>query len=183
MNEEFLIPLNGLSAGKLGFQWHVGKEFFVGFGDSDIVDADISVGVSVEKSGNYIGVDCSLDGTLTVPCDRCLEDLDIPVSEMVRLSVKFGDEPSDPSVASTVEDEREVVYLSAEEASMDMAQIIYDYSMLAIPLQRVHPEGECNPAALRYLITGTDLEESREAAPQDLGNNPFAALKGLFDNN
>lgn len=182
MNEEFLIPLNGLSAGKQCFQWHVGKEFFVGFGDSDIIDADVSVEVSVEKSGNYIGVDCSLDGVLTVPCDRCLEDLGIPVSEMVRLSVKFGDEPSDPSVAMMAEDEREVVYLPADEASMDMAQIIYDYSMLAIPLQRVHPEGGCNPAALKYLVADADAEDGRETVRADSENNPFAALKGLFSN-
>ena len=182
MNEDFFVPLNGLSARKLGFQWHVGKEFFASFGDSDIVDADLSVDVTVEKSGNYIGVDCSLDGKLTVPCDRCLEDLDIPVSELVRLSVKFGDEPSDPSVAGMQEDEREVVYLPADEASMDMAQIIYDYSMLAIPLQRVHPEGECNPDAIRYLITGSDFEDRGDAEEQNPGNNPFAALKGLFDN-
>ena len=182
MNEDFLIPLNGLSAGKLSFQWHVGKEFFEGFGDSDILDADISADVTVEKSGNYIGVDCILDGVMTVPCDRCLEDLDIPVSETVRLSVKFGSEPSDPAVANMTEDEREVVYLPVEEASMDMAQIIYDYSMLAIPLQRVHPEGGCNPVALKYLVSELNVEEDRQAAPQNSENNPFAALKGLFDN-
>lgn len=182
MNEDFLIPLNGLSARKLNFQWHVGKEFFVGFGDSDIVDAQIVADVSVEKSGNYIGVDCALDGTITVPCDRCLEDLEIPVSEMVRLSVKFGSEPSDPSVASMTEDEREVVYLSAEEASMDMAQIIYDYSMLAIPLQRVHPDGGCNPDAIKYLKSEADIEEVEQAPSQNSENNPFAALKGLFNN-
>lgn len=182
MNEDFLIPLNGLSAGKLSFQWHVGKEFFVSFGDSDIIDAQIVANVSVEKSGNYIGVNCALDGKLVVPCDRCLEDLDIPVSEMVRLSVKFGSEPSDPSVASMTEDEREVVYLSAEEASMDMAQIIYDYSMLAIPLQRVHEDGECNPEAIKYLASDADLEKVFETSTQNSENNPFAALKGLFDN-
>lgn len=182
MNEEFLIPLNGLSAGKLNFQWHVGKEFFVGFGDSDIIDADISAAVTVEKSGNYIGVDCHLNGVLTVPCDRCLEDLDIPVSETVRLSVKFGNEPSDPAVADMTEDEREVVYLPVDEASMDMAQVIFDYSMLAIPLQRVHPDGECNPEAIKYLASERDFEEDRETAPQNSENNPFAALKGLFDN-
>ncbi len=182
MNEDFLIPLNGLSAGKLSFQWHVGKEFFVSFGDSDIIDAQIVANVSVEKSRNYIGVDCALDGKLVVPCDRCLEDLDIPVSEMVRLSVKFGNEPSDPSVASMTEDEREVVYLSADEASMDMAQIIYDYSVLAIPLQRVHPEGGCNPEAMKYLKSDSDIVEVEQTEAQNSANNPFAALKGLFDN-
>lgn len=182
MNEEYLIPLNGLSAGKTPFKWHVGKEFLESFGNSEVVDAEILADVKVEKSGNYIGVDCSLDGSLVVPCDRCLEDLEIPVSEMIRLSIKFGSEPSDPALSNVTEDEREVVYLPADEASMDMAQIIYDYIMLALPLQRVHPDGECNPVVMKYLITDAEMPQDRVSEAGETQDNPFAALKGLFGN-
>ncbi len=181
MNEDFLIPLNGLSAGKRSFDWHIGKEFFVGFDNADILDADISAALTVEKSGSYIGIDCSLEGSLTVPCDRCLEKLDVPVSETVRLSVKFGNEPSGPSAPDVTEDGRELVYLSADEASMDMAQTIYDYSMLALPIQRVHPDGGCNPEVLKYLLSESGNGTLREESRKDAENNPFAALKGLFD--
>ena len=42
-------------------------------------------------------------------------------------------------------------------------------------LQRVHPEGGCNPAAARYL-SREDIEDRKE-----LTDSPFSALKGLFD--
>ena len=180
MNDEFLIPLNGLSAGKKRFDWHLGKEFFAGFDSTDIVDADLSVVATIEKSGSYIGVDCNIEGSLTVPCDRCLEDLEIPVDETALLSVKFGSEPVDQSAAMS-DGEREIVYLPEEEASMDLAQIIYDYSMLAIPLQHVHPEGGCNPEAMKYLLSEEGAAEVHETEVNS-ENNPFAALKGLFDN-
>ena len=70
MMEEYIIPLNGLPVGKKSFSWHAGQEFFGRFDNADILDADLSVEVMVEKSGTFIGVDCSLEGTLTVPCDR-----------------------------------------------------------------------------------------------------------------
>ena len=79
MIEELKIPLNGLNAGKKQYSWHVGKEFFAEFGDTGVLDADVRADVTIEKSGSYTGLDCQLEGTLTVPCDRCLEDLVLPV--------------------------------------------------------------------------------------------------------
>ena len=120
MTEEFIIPLNGLKPGKK-------TDLFRDFGNTDILDADLTAEVSVEKSGSYIGIDCDMEGTLTVPCDRCLEDLTLPVSSEIRLSVKFGPEPvSDDEVVVT--DEREVIYLPEDSAELDMSQVIYDYA-------------------------------------------------------
>lgn len=180
MNAECLIPVNGLSAGKHGFSWRIGKEFFVGFDNSDVLDADVSIEVMVEKSGTYVGIDCQLDGYVTVLCDRCLEDLRLPIVKTVRLSVKFGAEPADSAAQDLTDDGREIVYLSDEESSMDMSQTIYDYCMLSLPLKRVHPEGQCNPDAVRFLCSELKSSEPEETTQGD-DDNPFAALKGLFE--
>ncbi|MCR5243497.1 MAG: DUF177 domain-containing protein, partial [Bacteroidales bacterium] len=87
MDEKMIIPLNGLPAGKTRFSWQTGKEFFASFDNSDILDADLSVEAIVEKSGTYLGVDLRLGGSVTVQCDRCLEDLEIEVDELVPLTV------------------------------------------------------------------------------------------------
>ena len=170
-----IIPLNGLPAGKSSFSWHAGKEFFEAFDNSEILNADLNVCADVEKSGSYLGVDLHIVGTLTVACDRCLEDLGMPVDETVLLSIKFGSEPAEGE-ADASEGERETVYLPADGSDIDLSQTVYDYACLALPLQRVHPEGECNPAAARYL-SREDIEDRKE-----LTDSPFSALKGLFDN-
>ena len=171
MSEKFIIPLNGLAAGENSFSWHAGKEFFEAFENAEILDADIDVSVKVEKSGRYVGVDCEIDGCVIVACDRCLEDLEMPVGADIMLSVKFGDEESSEEHQ---EGEREIVFIPEGDAEMDLSQIIYDYVCLALPMQRHHDEGECNPDALRYLA-GVEID----AADKEL-NNPFAALKELI---
>ena len=54
MNGRFIIPLNGLTAGKNAFSWQAGKEFFDDFENTAILDAHLDADVKVEKSGRYI---------------------------------------------------------------------------------------------------------------------------------
>ncbi len=178
MTDEFIIPLNGLKPGKTCFSWRVGVEFFRKFENADIVDADLNVEVEVEKSGAYIGIDCDIDGTLTVPCDRCMDDVVMPVSTVAKLSVKFGPEPVETDEVA-VSDEREIVYLSEDEADMDLSQTIYDFSYLALPMQRIHKDGECNPEAMRYLNGEASEDLDADNSSDKDTYNPFAVLKGL----
>ena len=172
MNGEFIIPLNGLTTGKREFDWRVGKEFFEAFENSEMLDAELVASVMVEKSGRYLGVDCDVTGDVTVSCDRCLDDLILPVDVEIRLSVKYGDEESSEEHQ---EGEREIVFVPEGDAEFDISQIVYDYVCLSLPMQRHHDEGDCNEEALRHL-SGNKIEET----PETEENNPFAALKGMF---
>ena len=127
---------------------------------------------NVEKSGRYIGVDCYVSGKVVVECDRCLENLEMPVDLDILLSVKFGDAESSDE---TQEGEREVIFLPVDNAELDMKQVVYDYVCLSLPLQRIHEDGECNPDAIKYL----EAQEVKEVS-EETDKNPFAALKGLF---
>ena len=117
----------GLATGKTEFSWAAGTEFFESFGNQDIVAADVRVKAEVFNHGATVDVKCSLEGVLTVPCDRCLDELEIPVST--------GFEES---------------YVPEGE-DLDLSQDVYDYACLALPLQRVHEDGQCNPEAMKYL--------------------------------
>ena len=173
MNDNFIIPLNGLTAGENAFFWHAGKEFFDSFENSEILDAQLDIAVRAEKSGRYIGVDCNVSGGVVVECDRCLEELEIPVDLEVLLSVKFGESES---LDETQDGDREVIFLPVDNTELDMKQIVYDYVCISLPMQRVHEEGECNPEALKYL----EQQGLSETVETEDANNPFAALKGLF---
>lgn len=184
MNDSFRIALNGLRAGKQPFSWHAGKEFFANFGNSEVLDADLSVDGTVEKSGDFTGVDLVIAGTVTVPCDRCLEPVTLAVGKTVSLSVKWGDEPSEDAFGEMDEGGREVVYLPLDEAELDMAQVVYDYSLLSLPLLKVHPDGECNPEALKYIAgQAEDLEDvlPGESPVGSKGSNPFEVLKDMLE--
>ena len=173
MNDRFIIPLNGLTAGENKFFWQAGKEFFDSFENSEILDAQLDIEVVVEKSGRYIGVDCGVSGKVVVECDRCLEELEMPVDLEVLLSVKFGESESSDE---NQDGEREVIFLPVDNTELDIKQVVYDYVCLSLPLQRVHEDGGCNQEALKYLDRPEIMEVSEEA-----DKSPFAALKGLFD--
>ena len=171
-NNVFLVPLNGLTAGKTEFRWTAGKEFFESFGNSDILDASVSVLAEVEKSGQYIGIDCQIDGYMTVECDRCLSGLKLPVEVAARLSVKFGEEAGETFEG---DDDREIICVPSADSDLDLGQIVYDYSCLSLPMQKVHPDGECDPDVVSRL--GVMSEEKGEQE-----GSPFSALKDMFRN-
>ena len=172
MNDKFIIPLNGLTAGENHFFWQAGKEFFDSFENSEILDAHLDTDVRVEKSGRYIGVDCDVRGEIKVECDRCLDELELPVDVEIMLSVKYGDEESSDEPQ---EGEREVLFVPEDSAELDMKQIIYDYVCLSLPMQRMHDEGDCNPEVMKRYGAPEETEVSQEE-----GVSPFSALKGMF---
>ena len=143
MKDDFIVPLNGLAQGKTEFFRSVGKEFFERFGNSEILAAGLDVRVVIEKSSRFIGVDCEIQGDVTVTCDRCLGDLRLPVSTGFALSVKFGD----PDMAGE-----------------------------ALPVQRVHEDGGCDPETVRFLSS----EDDEDLLVKD-SSSPFAGLKDLLD--
>ena len=173
MNERFIIPLNGLTAGENMFSWQAGKEFFESFENTEILDAHLDADVRVEKSGRYIGVDCDVRGEVTVECDRCLDELDMPIDVEIKLSVKYGsEEPSEESQTG----EREVIFVPDTDAELDMSQIIYDYVCLSLPMQRTHAPGGCNPLAMKYY----SAPEGHDVFNEEGEMNPFSALKDMF---
>ena len=170
---EYVIPLNGWAAGEREYRWQAGIKFFQKFDNAEILDADVAIVAKAVKSGHYIGVDLDVQGSVTVPCDRCLEDLTLPVEAHPSFSVKFGVEAG--SEEEMREGSREILLMDASDTDLDLSQAIYDYVCLSLPMQRVHAEGECNPDTVRFLGQEPENEEAGET------NSPFAALKGLFD--
>ncbi|MBO6095781.1 MAG: DUF177 domain-containing protein [Bacteroidales bacterium] len=150
-----VIPLNGWAAGERKFHSHADLEFFQTFDNTEILDADVDVEIRVVKKERKVEAELHLSGTVTVPCDRCLEPLAVPVE-------------ANPS---------EVLKPESLAEDWDLSQAVYDYICLSLPLQRVHPEGECNPDTVRFLGQEERTDEEAEAE----ANSPFAALKGLFD--
>ena len=172
MKDDFIVPLNGLAQGRTELRRSVGKEFFESFENSDILDAGLDVDVVIEKSGRFIGVDCQIDGSVTVTCDRCLADLRLPVSTGFALSVKFGD----PDSSVEDEGEREIVFLPVTDTDLDLSQTVYDYICLSLPVQRVHEDGECDPETVRFLSSEDEQEQTQKDS-----SSPFAGLRDLLD--
>jgi uncharacterized metal-binding protein YceD (DUF177 family) len=167
-----IIPIDDWAAGERTFRFLADSEFFQTFGNTEILDAAVGVEVRAVKQGSRrVEADLHLTGTVTVACDRCLEPLALPVDEAQSFSFR-ADVPEGTDLS---EEGTEVLPLTSAPGGLDLSQVVYDYVCLALPLQRVHSNGECNPDTVRFLSHSGHGNE--EAAP----SSPFAALKGLFE--
>ena len=125
--QPFVIELRNLPSGTTRFEWEAGREFFEAFGNPDILDAEVRVTALVSNHGLTLDVKAAIAGSVTVPCDRCLEDLQLPVEE------SFEDR------------------YTPGGTELDLSQDVYDYVVTSLPMQRVHPEGGCNSETTKYL--------------------------------
>lgn len=162
-NKEYQIPYLGLKLGKHQFQFTLTEKFFEKFELSEIHQADIEVVVELEKQSTMLILDIELSGVVQSICDRCGDDLEIPIEIDEQLIVKFGQ-----TTGSTEDD---ILIHGPSEHSIELSQYLYEYAHLALPHRHVHEsEEDCNPETLK------ELEKYRT---DTTANTQWAALKNL----
>ena len=118
-------------------------EYFGSLEDATIRKGDVCVEVTVSKvASSEYNLAMKLAGTVVVPCDLCLDDMDQAVRIECSYVVKLGAEPS--------EDE-EVIVVDENEGVLSIAWLIYETIVLAIPIKHVHAPGKCNAAMTQKL--------------------------------
>ena len=82
-------------------------------------------------------------GMVWVPCDRCLDDMELPISSSDKLMVKFGHEYA--------EEGENLIVIPEEEGEINVAWFMYEFIALSIPMKHVHAPGKCNKAMTSKL--------------------------------
>ncbi len=146
--EEYKIPLSGLKEGKHVFEFKVKDKFFEGFEQSEINHGDLNIEVALTKRPHFLILDFSINGHVIASCDRCLDDFELPIAYSGKLYVNNGSDELD--------DSDEIIDLPLNESDFDISQYIYDYILLSMPIQHVHPEDEdgntmCNAEMLKSM--------------------------------
>ena len=155
---EYKIPFKGISEGEHEYEFHVQEEFFDAMESEDIHHADLQVKMKLDKQSRMMVLDFDIQGNLVLACDRCLEDMDFPITINHHLIVKYGNED--------VDQDNDILYLGVDEYQLDVSSIIYENIVLAIPIKNVHQDDEngnstCNQEQISLLNeyskrTGTD---------------------------
>ena len=140
--EQFRINLKGLTEEESNFAFDLDDHFFATLNDSELEHGTLHVSVSIRKTSGFFELQFHTEGSVTVPCDLCLDDMSQPIEADNRLIVKMGKEYSE---------EDDIVTIDEEEGLLDMAWFIYEFVALAIPVKHVHDTGKCNPAMIKVL--------------------------------
>lgn len=165
----YILPLKGLNDGHHHFEFDVDGCFFQAFEDSPVQEATVQMNVEMEKRPRILVLDFIFSGTIQSTCDRCLTPIDLPINGTYQLLVKYGEEEA--------ESEIDVVYISQETSKWNIAQFVYEYILLAVPLIKVYDcENDDNPPCDLELLD--QLDNNSHVAEELPKANPFEdALK------
>lgn len=169
------IQFSGLKPGRYSYRYELDRSFFEVFENEELCEGKVDFEVNLERHERMLMFNFAFEGRMKTICDRCLREMEVPVKGEQTLCVKFSD-------TETSEDE-DVVILPDGAYEIDLAQWMYEYVAVSMPMQCVHPEGECDPEMLRYITE--ESEEDGEPKEMAAGETDprWDALKQLLDNN
>ena len=160
---EFLkIDLKSLKEEETSLEFDLDDTYFEALDDAEVKKGSLHVSVSIRRATGFFELLFHTAGTVIVPCDRCLDDMDLPVETENRLVVKLGSEYSE---------EDDVIVVPENEGILDMSWLIYEFVALVIPIRHVHAPGKCNAAMTKTLEElsadrSSDEESSHETDPR-----------------
>ena len=173
---KYNIEFKGLKEGIHEFEFEVDKSFFAHFEDRLVDNGEAKAIVVLEKRSTFLKFDLKVKGWLELTCDRCLENYQQKIKNRAELFVKFGE--------NEFEENENVIWVDPEEHVINVAQIIYEYITLSIPLRHIHPknkdgERSCNKEMIKKLknYTHADHNEKQTIDPR------WDALRKLGNNN
>jgi len=161
---QYIVQFGGLPVGIHEFEFDVTGKFFKSIENSEIERANLEIKATLTKQNNLLQMEFAIKGTVGIECDRCLKDFDYPIESSEKLVIKHGnpDESTD-----------EILVIKEGDAEFDIAQYIYEYIILAIPVRKVPCEVnedlyKCDTETLEKLnsiSTDTEKQEAKQVNP------------------
>lgn len=167
--ETFKIDLKALSEGETTIECGLGDDFFEDIDAPDVRSGQLHIVVTIRRRDNTFELLFHTAGTVTVPCDLCLDDMEQSIEATDRLTAYLGETDSEGD---------DTVSVSEEEGILDVAWFVYESIALNIPLRHVHAPGKCNPAMMKVLKEHSAARSGDEDG-ENVVDSRWAALKDL----
>ena len=113
--ETLKIDLKSLNDSSLELNWELCDDYFEALEDAEIRSGKVAVWVSLQKTTDSYALSIKTEGFVIVTCDRCLEDMEQPISQELKFIVKLGIEDSEDDV---------VIVVDENEGILDLAWLI-----------------------------------------------------------
>ena len=179
-----------MKADSAKYEFTLDNQFFVDLDGPEVQKGKLAVELNVKKTSGVFLLDFQTEGFVIVPCDRCLDEMELPVSTSDKLKVKLG---------SSFAEEGDIVVVPEEDGYINIAWFLYEFIALNIPMKHVHAPGKCNKAMSSKLKkhTARSSDETEDDFEDDMGGDDLAleddgnaspaeprwdALKGLLEN-
>jgi len=150
---EFEIAFVGLKPGVYEYNYSITDEFFATYQQQDFKDCVAKVKLTLDRKSDFLLLKFEVGGVLEVVCDRCSNNLPLELWDEFNITVKMVEEPR---VMNDQEEDPDVYYISRGESHVDLADWIYEFINLSLPMQKTCGYEKmngphCNPAAMEVL--------------------------------
>jgi uncharacterized metal-binding protein YceD (DUF177 family) len=177
---EYNINLVNLGDKRHEYDFDLDNSFFELFEQTLVNGGHLKAHVVLDKSPLLLHFEIRIQGEVNLTCDRSLENFDYPMDITETLLVRYG--------AEALELDDNVLQIPHETQALNMAQHLFDYIGLAIPMKKLHPRFEVDESSEGdILIYSTAQEEQSgpdaDAKPDDGPVDPrWEILKKLNNN-
>lgn len=149
----FDIAFVGLKPGIHEYTYEINDKFFVDFQEQEFKNCDAEVKLTLDKKVGFMLLKFEVGGTLETGCDRCGNGFPLELWDEFNIVVKMVD---DPEVMNEQEEDPDVYFIGRGESHINVAEWIYEFINLSIPLQKMCKEDEmggpfCNKEVLEML--------------------------------
>lgn len=170
MMDTYKIDLLSSGLGGKTFEYEIGDDFFAEI-EGLIQRGSIHTTVVCLSAGSVYKFRIHSIGTVIVPCDRCLADLELRIETADDLNVKLGSEYADDG---------DCVIVPESEGYLDLAQFIYEFIALSMPMTCCHEPGKCDDAMMhelsRHQSTRSGYEDAEREDSTEIGDAPDEAM-------
>ena len=170
--QTFKVDLKGLKEGAAHYEFPLNDEFFnTIIGSEDVHRGELIATLDVLKAKAAFELKFHIDGIIHIPCDICLDDMELPICTDNTILAHLGEEYNDEGDEITVDE---------TDGTLDVSWIIYELIYLAIPVRHVHAPGKCDPAMLKLLNEHSGARSEGEDG--DMIDTRWSALKKIKNN-
>ncbi len=157
--DKYKIDLKGMQADLVIYEFVLDNLYFSHIDAPEIQKGKVNVMLTVKRTSRAFELNFQTDGVVWVPCDRCLDEMELPVSSTDKLMVKFGQ--------TYAEEGDNLIIIPEEEGEINVAWFVYEFVVLTIPMKHVHAPGKCNKAMTsklnKHLRTNSNDEDGEES--------------------
>ena len=179
-----------MQADTVKYEFLLDNLFFSHIDAPEVQKGKVNVVLVVKRTARAFEFTFETEGVVMVPCDRCLDEMELSVVSSDKLMVKFGRE--------FAEEGDNLIVIPEDEGEINVAWFIYEFIALTVPMKHVHAPGKCNKSMTSKLskhlrtTADDDSEETFEVADEDTNMNEeveqeidprWNELKKILDNN
>lgn len=177
---EYDIAFVGLKPGEHEFHYEISDKFFAEYDSQDFANVNAQVKLTLDKKTGFFLLKFDIGGSLEVTCDRCNNKLPLQLWDEFKLVVKMVDNPKE---MNDQEEDPDVYYIDRNETHLHLADWIYEFINLSIPMTRMCSEEQmggphCNMEVLEKLKNLKPAENPDHSMWKGLEQ-----FKGLQDDN